>query len=82
MLSIRLPLDYEKKINQISIYKNITKSEAVKEAFKKYFEDYDLKIKPYELGKDLFGIYGSGKGNLSQDYKKIIKEKLHAKHSR
>jgi len=82
MASIRLPLDYEKKLKHISINKNITKSEAIKEALKKYFDDYDLKIKPYELGKDLFGIYGSGKGNFSQDYKKIVKEKIRAKHSR
>jgi len=36
---------------------------------------------PYQLGKDLFGKYGSGKGNLSQDYKKILKEKLREKYA-
>ncbi len=33
-------------------------------------------LTPYQLGKDFFGKYGSGKGNLSQEYKKILKEKL------
>lgn len=38
-------------------------------------------LTPYQLGKDLFGKYGSGKGNLSQDYKKILKEKLRGKYA-
>lgn len=28
----------------------------------------------WELGKDLFGQYGSGKGNLAKDRKKILRE--------
>ena len=34
----------------------------------------------WELGQDLFGKYGSGQGNLAQDRKKILREKIHAKH--
>jgi len=35
---------------------------------------------PFELGKDLFGKYGSNKA-LSENYKIKIKEKLHEKHT-
>ncbi len=41
--------------------------------------NYTEKRDAYCLGKDLFGKYGSGKGKLSQDYKKILKEKLREK---
>jgi hypothetical protein len=34
----------------------------------------------WELGQDLFGKYGSGQGNLAKDRKKILREKIHAKH--
>ena len=34
----------------------------------------------WELGQDLFGKYGSGQSNLAKDRKKILREKIHAKH--
>jgi hypothetical protein len=34
----------------------------------------------YELGEEYFGKYGSGKGNLSKDYKSLVKEKLNVKY--
>lgn len=43
---------------------------------------HNRKNSPYELGKALFGKYGSGKNNLSKDYKKPLKGKLHEKYSR
>ena len=44
-------------------------------------EKKNSSLTPYQLGKDLFGKYGSGKSTLSQDYKKILKEKLRGKRS-
>ena len=35
----------------------------------------------YEIGKTYFGKYGSGKGSLSQNHKKLLKQKLHGKFS-
>jgi len=35
----------------------------------------------YEIGKAYFGKYGSGNGNLSRNYKKILKRKLNGKYS-
>jgi len=44
------------------------------------------KVKPvkfffWELGKDLFGKYSSGKGNLSKERKKLLKKKLIEKYN-
>ena len=82
MISLRLTSDLEEKLNRIAKIENISKSEIVKQALALYFEDYNKKRDPYDLGKDLFGKYGSGKGNLSQDYKKLLKDRLREKHSR
>lgn len=81
MLSIRLSSDIESKLDVIAKTENIPKSEIIKSALDLYFKKYEELTSPYELGKDLFGKEGSGKGNLSKDYKTILKGKIRAKHS-
>ena len=82
MISLRLSNDLEHKLSKISKTENISKSELIKRALLLYFEKYKQSQNPYNLGKDLFGKYGSGIGTLSKDYKNILKEKLREKHSR
>ncbi len=82
MISVRLPEELENKLKKLSEQVKISKSDIVKNALTIYFEKHLDKRTPYELGKDLFGRYGSGKSNLSTDYKKILKDKLNEKHSR
>lgn len=81
MISIRLPEELEKKLASLSASKGVTKSDIVKKALEEYFEWHEKTRHPYALGKDLFGKYGSGVGALSRDYKKRVKEKIHAKMS-
>ena len=82
MISLRLNDHLENKLKQIAKDENITKSEIIKRALIFYFEDYNKKHSPYDLGKDLFGQYGSKMGNLSRDYKKILMGKLNEKYNR
>lgn len=82
MISLRLSDDLENKLEMISKSEKISKSEVVKRALVKYMDDYRRRLSPYDLGSDLFGRYGSGDGNLSRDYRKILKAKLREKHSR
>ena len=79
MISLRLEPDLEKKLNEISRNENVTKTEIIKKALVAYFERYNKKQNPYDLGKDLFGKYGSGNKNLSKDYKLLVKDKLNNK---
>jgi len=81
MTSIRLPADVEIKLAEIAKSEKRTKSDIIKEALNSYLKSYSIRSYPYDLGKDLFGSYGSGQSNLSTDYKRLIKEKMHAKHS-
>ncbi|MEW5920433.1 MAG: ribbon-helix-helix domain-containing protein [Bacillota bacterium] len=81
MFSIRLPEELEKRIALLADRKQKTKSYIIKEAIIKYLEKEEPHNKSFELGKELFGQYGSGNGNLSTNYKKKVREKIHAKKS-
>lgn len=82
MISLRLSTELEHKLNQIAKTENISKSEIIKRALALYLEKTERKYNPYNLGKDLFGKYGSGMGNLSKNYKEILNGKLREKHNR
>lgn len=81
MISIRLPQELEEKLASLSASQGVTKSDLVKRALEDYFERDKEARHPYDLGKDLFGKYGSRVGTLSRDYKKRVREKIHAKMS-
>lgn len=42
-------------------------------------EQEHLNYSSYELGEDLFGQHGSGRNDLSKNYKSILKDRLHDK---
>lgn len=81
MTSIRLPKKLEEKLNSLAERENITKSEIIKEALESYFDNYEKKTNPYDLGKELFGKYGSGQGDLSISYKQKVRNKINEKMS-
>lgn len=81
MTSIRLSKELEEKLNSLSERENMTKSEIIKEALEEYLDNYEQKANPYDLGKELFGKYGSGKGDLSTSYKKKVRSKVNEKMS-
>lgn len=81
MISLRLPKDFEIKINRIAKDEKISKSELIKTALKNYIENYVNNTSPYKLGEELFGKFGSGQKDLSKTYKTRLKEKLNEKYS-
>jgi predicted DNA-binding protein len=82
MISLRLPKELEDKLEALSKKENMTKSDVIREAIEKYLAEQDKLKQPFELGRDLFGKYGSGDGKLSVEYKKKVREKIHEKMSR
>ena len=80
MTSVRLSEDIEEKLNFLSHTKRLSKTEIIRIAITNYIEHENVSD-PYELGKDLFDLSGSGESNRSQNYKKVIKDKLHGKYS-
>lgn len=81
MISVRLSRELEDRIERLSKQENMTKSDIIKEALSKYITEHENKSNPYELGKELFGKHGSGKGDLSRVYKKKVREKINEKMS-
>ena len=81
MLSVRLPKELEEKIELLSEQENTTKSDIVKQALEKYIDKKEKQAQPYDLGKELFGKYGSGKGDLSTSYKQEVRKKINEKTS-
>ena len=82
MLSVRLPGELEKKVKQLASAEGRTKTEIIRTALEVYVKAKDQAASPYELGKDLFGKHGSGRGNLSITYKNKVKERIREKRSR
>jgi len=74
MVSVRLPKYLMEKLELIAKREKLTKSEVIKKALDEYFNKYAKTRRPYSLGKDLFGKYGSGRGNLSVKYKKKVRD--------
>jgi len=79
MTTVRLPTEIEQKLEDISKEKHKTKSEIIKEALERLFYSEESQRNSYELGREFFGKYGSGKGDLSVTYKEKIKDKINAK---
>ena len=80
MTTVRLPIEYEQKLDMLSVLKKKNNSELLKEALDIFFHKEEAEVTSYELGKDYFGQYGSGRTDLSTAYKQELKEKLHAKY--
>ena len=83
MISVRIDSNQEAELQRVAESKGITKSEYIRSMIiEKLEQERQKSVSPWELGKDVFGRSGSGKGNLSQDRKKLLKEKIRAKKSR
>jgi predicted DNA-binding protein len=80
MTTVRLPAKMEQKLTSFSKVKNKSKSLLIKEALENFFYQEENKQDSYTLGESYFGKYGNGDANLSVNYKKLLKEKLHAKY--
>jgi hypothetical protein len=80
-ISLRLESEQERALDEYARSEGKSKSELIRGLICDLIAQQSKPTTPWELGKSLFGLYGSGKGNLSADRKKILKEKLHAKKS-
>ena len=80
MITVRLEPELERLIEITAKQFGITKSEVIRRSLREYLKKIRAETTPWELGKDLFGKYSSGKRNLSKDRKKILRQKLLEKH--
>jgi predicted transcriptional regulator len=79
-ISVRLDRALESRLNHVSEKLRVNKSEIIKRSLEAFLEQFDQPPSAYELGEDLFGADRSPGKAVAADYKKILKEKLRAKH--
>lgn len=80
MTTVRLPLDVEQRLEILARKRNASKSDIIKEALESLFVDVESERDSYSLGEEYFGLFGSGRGDLSTSYKTQVKEMIRAKH--
>jgi RHH-type rel operon transcriptional repressor/antitoxin RelB len=80
-ISLRLDSELERKLNDYAKITGRPKSELIRRLVSEFLEKESKSLTPWELGKNVFGREGSGRGNLSRDRKSILKEKLNARKS-
>ena len=81
-ITVRLPDELEARLRARLADADVAMSEYVRQAIAEKLarEPDEKRPSAYELGKHLFGKYSSGRSDLSENYKEVLKEKLRAKH--
>ncbi len=83
MKSVRLTEETERKVKTIAKIEGKTESEIIRIALQDWLEKHSAKKTAYELGKDVFGKYGSAHPiNSSAERKNIIREAIREKNNR
>ena len=77
-ISLRLDDQLTRKLAAAAKAKGISKSELIRKCLHEYLAGEEQAPTAWELGKDLFGCYDSGQGDLSVRAKEIVKERVHA----
>jgi RHH-type transcriptional regulator, rel operon repressor / antitoxin RelB len=82
-ITIRLPAKLETDLRTRLSARRARLSDFVRDAIAEKLErEAADRPSAYDLGKNLFGRYGSGRDNLSTNRKAILEEVLGAKHRR
>ena len=71
----------ETKLADLAQIEGVSKTTIVKRALNEFLLHSEALCKPYQLGVDLFGKYGSSQQDLSQSYKQRLKQKIARKHA-
>ena len=78
MITLRLDPKLEQQVSNTAKYLGLSKSELIRQSLVDYIEKLG-KQNAWELGQDLFGIYSSGRNDLSSNRKKLLKDRIRAK---
>ena len=81
MLTVRLPDQMEAQLQALTELENSTKTDIIRNALAEYFEKHLNEKSSFELGKDLFGRYGSDDNDRSVTYKDRVKQIINEKHT-
>lgn len=75
MITLRLDAELERKLSSVAEVLGISKSELVRKSLVVYLAQAE-QSQAWNLGKELFGKYSSGRTDLSVIRKSLLKQKL------
>jgi RHH-type rel operon transcriptional repressor/antitoxin RelB len=78
LIAIELEPKLEQSVRHTASVLDMTLSELIHESLSEYLGKLS-KPSPWELGKNYFGKYSSGQGNLAANRKQLLKSKMRAK---
>ena len=78
MITLRLDPKLEQAVVNTAKNLGLTKSDLIRQCISNYIGNIK-QPSAWETGEDLFGKYASGVSNLSENRKKLIKEKIRSK---
>jgi hypothetical protein len=81
-ISLRLDDQLSRRLAVVAKAKGLSKSELVRKCLDEYLAGQEQQPSAWELGKDLFGCFDSGKGDLSVRAREIARERLHDRRAR
>jgi Arc/MetJ-type ribon-helix-helix transcriptional regulator len=81
-ITVRLDDDLERSLDAACAKAGVTRSDFIRERLREVLDSYRVKPTAHELGRDLFGRHGSGKGDLAVKHREHLADILRAQHPR
>ena len=81
-ISLRLDDHLSRKLAILAKAKGISKSELIRQCLQDHLDKVERAPTAWELGKDLFGCYKSGRGDLSVKAPQIVRARIHARRAK
>jgi RHH-type transcriptional regulator, rel operon repressor / antitoxin RelB len=81
-ISLRLGERLSKKLAAAAKATGMSKSELIRACLDQYLLGAEPGPRAWDLGKDWFGCYDSGRGDLSARAKEMAGERIHARHTK
>ena len=81
-ISLRLDERLGKQLAAAARAKGLSKSELIRQCIAQSLNESVQQPTAWDVGKDLFGCFNSGRGNLSERAEELARERIHARHVR
>jgi hypothetical protein len=78
-ISLRLDAKLTNKLAALAKARGMSKSALIRACLSEYLQRQEQQPTAWEVGKDLFGCFNCGQGDLSVRAKEIARERIHAR---
>jgi hypothetical protein len=78
-ISVRLDQQTTRALEKAAAASGLSKSDLVRRCLVEFLNRQQPRPLAWELGKDVFGRFGSGRSDLSQNRKQVIRERIHGR---